>query len=314
MPPGPVRNTISLKFLERDLSRSVSGGKDLGVEANMSSLNKYGFAIAVILLAGSMTLQFSPAQSRTYSNVIQMGDSGSYLGIQMEDVNADSMAKHKLSSERGVIVRSVAKGSPAEAANLKEEDVILEFGGTPVWSTMQFSRLVKETPAGRKVDIIVSRDGKRVNLSAKIETHEERRADNRIDILPRDFFVPNMRGFEFRSPDNPGANSSESAPGKPRLGVSIQPLTEQLGEFLGVPKKKGVLIASVIEGSPSAGKLKSGDVIISADGKDVADPEDLTNMIQDKSEGSMTLKVIRDKKEITVVVNLPAEEGKGYKL
>lgn len=280
----------------------------------MSFLNKYGVAIVVIILACSMTLPFSPAQARTYSNVIQLGDSGSYLGIEMDDVTVANMAKYKLSSEKGVIVRSVKKGSPAEAASINEEDVILEFGGNPVWSTLQFSRLVKETPAGRKVDIVISRDGKRMNLSAKIETREERRADNRMEVLPRDFFGPDMRGFEYRTPDIPGANARESSPGKPRLGISIQPLTDQLGEFLGVPKKKGVLVASVSEGSPSAGKLKSGDVIISVDGKDTEIPEDLTRLIRDKSEGSVTLKIIRDKKELTVVVNLPAEEGKGYKL
>ena len=47
----------------------------------------------------------------------------------MKDVTADDVSKYKLSSERGVIVSSVIKGSPAETANLKEEDVILEFGG-----------------------------------------------------------------------------------------------------------------------------------------------------------------------------------------
>jgi serine protease Do len=289
-------------------------GKELGLEATMNFLNKYSIAIVAILLICSAAIPFSSAQSRTYSNVIQLDESSSYLGIEMENVNADNMVKYGLGSEKGVIVRSVVKGSPAEEANLKEEDVILEFGGSPVWSTMQFSRLVKETPAGRKVDIVVSRDGKRINLSAKINTREERRADNRMEAVPREFFGPGMQNFGFRIPDMRGENSRESSPGKPRLGVSLQPLTDQLGEFLGVPKKKGVLVASVLEGSPCAGKLKSGDVIISIDGKETEDPEDLAGLIREKSEGAVTLKVVRDKKEITVVVNLPAEEGKGYKL
>jgi S1-C subfamily serine protease len=173
---------------------------------------------------------------------------------------------------------------------------------------------VQETPVGRKVELVVNRGGKRMNLSAKVETREERRADNRTEALPRDFFGPGARSFEFRLPEIPDANPRESTPRNPRLGITIQPLTDQLGEFLGVPKKKGVLVSSVIEGSPCAGKLKSGDVIISADGKDTGDPEDLTRLIRDKSEGSITLKVIRDKKEFTIVVILPAEEGKGYKL
>ena len=66
--------------------------------------------------------------------------------------------------------------------------------------------------------------------------------------------------------------------------------------------------------SPSAGKLKSGDVIISVDGKSVEDPDELNRLIRAKSEGTVNLKVIRDKKEIPVVVNLPASDEKGYKL
>ena len=279
----------------------------------MSFLNKYGTAIVVIALSCSMAVPFLPAQTRTYSNVIQLGDNGSFLGIEMEDVTAANMAKYKLSSEKGVIVRSVVKGSPAEDADIKADDVILQYGGYPVWSSMQLSRLVKETPADRKVDIVISRDGKQMNASAKIEMREDRRASNRMEILPRDFFGPDMRNFDFRRPDIPGTALRESS-GKPRLGITIQPLTDQLGEFLGVPGKKGVLVASVIDGSPSSGKLKSGDVIISVDGKDTEEPDDLTRLIREKSEGSVTLKVIRDKKEIAVVVTLPAEEGKGFKL
>jgi S1-C subfamily serine protease len=84
-----------------------------------------------------------------------------------------------------------------------------------------------------------------------------------------------------------------------------------------VTGKKGALITSVQDGTPGAGKLKLLDVVIRADSKDIKDPEDLIQAVNDKSEGSLTLKVIRDKKEITVVVTLPAppaDEEKGIKL
>ena len=75
-------------------------------------------------------------------------------------------------------------------------------------------------------------------------------------------------------------------------------------------------MVSVDSGSPSAGKLQAGDVIVSADGKSVDDPEDLTRIVRDKGEGSLSLRVIRNKKEITVVIDLPADEreGRGLKL
>lgn len=280
----------------------------------MSYLVRSGIVIVVIFLACSMALPSSQAQTRAFSNALQLGLDGAYLGIQMKDVKADDVSKYKLSSERGVIVSSVTKGSPAETANVKEEDVILEFGGFAVWSSSQLSRLVQETPAGRKVDMVVSRDGKRINLNATLENRDGRNAERQIEIFPNDRFGPGQRSFQFRLPDMPERPATDPSPQKARLGVTVQLLTDQLGAFLGVPGNKGVLVASVLDGSPSTGKLKSGDVIISVDGKSVENPDELTRLIRAKSEGAVNLKVIRDKKEIPVVVNLPASDEKGYKL
>lgn len=75
------------------------------------------------------------------------------------------------------------------------------------------------------------------------------------------------------------------------------------------------MISSVISGSPSDGKLKSGDVIVAANGKDLNNPEELTRFIQNAKPGEIKLKIFRDKKESVITINLPSEEGqKGYKL
>jgi serine protease Do len=279
----------------------------------MSSFGRFGFAALAVLLICCAAL---PVYSQSRSLVIQTNTSGAYLGIQMEDVTATNLSKYKLTSEKGVIVREVQKKSPAEDAKLQEDDVILEYGGYPVWSSAQMSHLVEETPVGRKVDLVVSRDGKRITLTAQIGSRDGRRSENRMEIIPGDRYGQMFRDFQFNFPDFRNRNANQPT-SKPRLGVTLQPLSDQLAEYFGVPGKKGALISDVKEGSPSAGKLKSGDVIIRVDAKEVKDPEDVIQAVNDKSEGSLTLNIIRDKKEITVVVTLPArpaEEGKGIKL
>jgi hypothetical protein len=264
----------------------------------------------VVLLAGILAAP-SFAQTGAITNLLQVGPR-TYLGIQMEDVTSGKLSEYKLNSERGVIVRSVIKGSPAEAANLKEGDVILEFGGFQVWSSAQLARLVEDTPAGRKVELAIIRDGKRMDLTAQVASRDDRTFNDRM-VFPRDFLGnegPSNRFF-YRIP-----GAEETAAPKPKLGVTLQPLTDQLAEYFGVPEKKGALISSVSADSPCSGKLKSGDVIISFDGKSVEDPEDLSRLVRDK-EGSVTLKIIREKKEMTVIVNLPADSNsnsKGYRL
>ena len=287
-------------------------------------------AIAVLSLSvpGGTT---SAAAQEVYSieKNVQIGLDGAYLGIEMEDVTADNMASYKLAGERGIIVRSVIKGSPAEAAGLQEKDVILEFAGTSVQSVQQMRRLVRETPVGRKVDLVASRGGMKINLTAKIGKRETGRggAENEPDIMM--FGAPGGRTFHFRTPEEGNWPEMPGMPGmgpswkeessKPRLGVTLQPLTDQMAEFLGVPGRKGVLVSSVVEGSPAVGRLKAGDVIVRADNQPIEDLGDLTRIVRGKPEGGkLELTVVRDKKETVITVDLAGTgakpQNRGFKL
>jgi S1-C subfamily serine protease len=241
--------------------------------------------------------------------------SGVYLGITMEQVTAENMSRYQLRDERGVIVRSVMNDSPAERAALEVDDVILEYGGFNVWSTLQFSRLVQETPDGRNVALLVSRNGNLISLKATIalrELREQRQPERRMERFPQDLFGPDGF-FGFRDRMQPESRSRDIHEEQSRLGISGQPLTEQLGEFFGVPERKGVLVASVETGSPSDGKLKSGDVIIEVDGRKVESPDELARFVREKSPGTLIVKIIRDKKEATV--ELSTKEGRSkYRL
>jgi len=139
------------------------------------------------------------------------------------------------------------------------------------------------------------------------------------------FGAPGGRTFHFRTPDGgdwqemPGMvpfGREESS--KPRLGVTLQPLTDQMADFLGVPGRKGALVTSVVEGSPAVGKLKAGDVIVRADDQPIGDLGDLTRIVRGRSEGGkLELKVVRDKKEIPVTVDLAgsgAKPNQGFRL
>jgi serine protease Do len=64
------------------------------------------------------------------------------------------------------------------------------------------------------------------------------------------------------------------------LGVSLQPMTDETAESLGLDDTKGALIASVVEGDPAAvGGIRAGDVILSFDGKTIDDLGVLTRVV-----------------------------------
>ena len=275
-------------------------------------------ALTFAVIAGLTTSAFSePPQSvRAWAQQL----SGAYLGIEMADVTSANMSDYQLDSERGVIVHRVVAGSPAEAGGILKGDVILEFMGLSVLSTQQFARMIRETPVGREVDLGLSRKGAPVNLKAKLG-ESERRQQSRRDVLPpgfdRNFRFEGPRSFRFDIPEGRGRGFRLDRDSRPRLGVTLQPLSDQMADFLGVAGKAGALVASVLEDSAAyeAG-LRAGDVVIQAGERTVRDPDDLVAEVSEAKPGSsLALKLVRNKLEITVTVQIAnPRQSPGYRL
>ena len=80
------------------------------------------------------------------------------------------------------------------------------------------------------------------------------------------------------------------------LGVSLQPLNDELARALGVPDAQGALIAGVEPRSPAAsGGLRAGDVVTKVGDKKVEDPRDLATAVAEVSPGSsVSLTLLRE--------------------
>ncbi len=94
------------------------------------------------------------------------------------------------------------------------------------------------------------------------------------------------------------------------LGVYIQRLTPDMADALHVPGKKGALVADVTNDGPAekAG-IKSGDVIVSFDGKAVEDEHELPQIVASTKPGSkVDVVVVRDGKTVTIPVRIAEME------
>ncbi len=82
-----------------------------------------------------------------------------YLGIAMEEVLLPrSVARDAgLADPKGILVRGVEAGSPADAAGLRAGDVLVELGGTPVRSAADLHRMLGRDAIGRRLDAVVLR-------------------------------------------------------------------------------------------------------------------------------------------------------------
>jgi serine protease Do len=90
------------------------------------------------------------------------------------------------------------------------------------------------------------------------------------------------------------------------LGVRIQKVTDEIAESLRLGKVQGALIASVTDGSPAEkAKIKSGDVVLRFDNKDVTDMRTLPRLVAETEIGrDVDVEYWRDGKREKTKVNV----------
>ena len=257
------------------------------------------------------------------------GAEGGWLGIRVEDLDAESADEAGLDTPRGARITGVREESPAAGAGLEEGDVVVRFAGEEVRSVAHLVRLVRETPPGREVAVRVLRDGDGRDLSLEVGG----RPGMRVHVRG----APGWRGMDGermkrlhermeRVREHMGEMSDSlervaprvrefmvHAGGPPRLGVRMQALTDQLAEHFGVGDRGGVLVASVREGSAAAGAgLEAGDVIVRFGDADVEDPADLARAVHEAEAGPVSVTLVRDGDERTLTVELPESRDRSW--
>lgn len=255
------------------------------------------------------------------------GESG-YLGVYLEEVTPERVKELGLSEERGAIVMKVVEGSPAAKAGLKENDVVVSFNGRRIDSVRELSRLLSETPADRNVSIEIMRGGSQQTVAATLskrtqqtwvggdryaqalQTEEARkRAEELRKYAEENLLQQKEKGLLKNWPDF--GNYSFVNPGEftffrgGRLGASVESLTGQLAEYFGVKEGNGVLVTQVNDNSAaSKAGLKAGDVIIAIDNEKIDSVNALLTTLSKKEEGSISMRIIRNKSEQTLNVTL----------
>ncbi len=200
-----------------------------------------------IIVAAAIILAAIPA----------LAQQAGWLGISLED-----------QKDTGPIVRTVEPNSPAAKAGIKEGDIVVHFNNENILGVQQLTRLIRETPIGRTVEMKVRRDGRDQTLQV---TTEASRLPERVRNLQLN--LPDVHVLMDQAMDQARRNMPrvEVSTTFVQSGIRVEQLTDQLREFFGVPGNNGVLVSSV-EANSAAEKagLKAGDVITAIDGKNDA--------------------------------------------
>jgi serine protease Do len=272
------------------------------------------FAIALLSLGalfGSSLAQLYAGEPSTPSRSEEARGGSGYLGVGLANLDDDDLKDLNLKQSRAVAITWVGDESPAAKAGLETGDILLQFNNDAVQTAEQLGRLVRETPVGRKVRLLVWRDGKTQVLRVAVGARQPqaKTAPGAPVFAP----APNPEGsFRMPStqpkmvpPDWPDpALSWHSAV----LGIVCEGIRSQFAEYFGV--KEGVLIRYVAPNSPAekAG-LRAGDVLVKVGDSPVSTPREVTLALgSDQPPGKQVrIQLKRDRKEISV--NVTPESG-----
>ncbi len=222
--------------------------------------------------------------------VLLAAQSGSYLGLSLREVDADRAKSLKLGELSGVEVLGVMEGAPAYQCGIRPGDIILSYNGEHVLGVKQLSRLVSETPAGRRVAVTCWRSGSKKSFDV---TTMERPATLSSDID----IMTNMPFMDVPFTTTLWRNLV--------LGIETESMSDQLAHSLGV--KQGILIWEVAGDSPAqhAG-LRAGDILTDLCGRSITSPREVGLVLEQyqSSQKPVAIGVIRDHKPVSLSVSL----------
>ncbi len=142
-------------------------GEVIGVNSMAARNGSIGFAIPANLV--KMLLPQLATKGRV--------DWG-WLGVSISEVTEDDLDRLKLREARGVLVRSVLPGDPADKGGVRTNDVIVGIDGARLESPRDLQRVVSSTPVGKRVRVVLLREGQETEVEVTIGLYQEREASS----------------------------------------------------------------------------------------------------------------------------------------
>jgi serine protease Do len=183
-----------------------------------------------------------------------------YLGVGLQPLDEDLAPALGVPKDSGELVRTVVPNGPGARGGLQQGDVIVKVNGKQVTPDQTVSYLIANTPVGSRVPLEIIRGGKRATVTVQVADRPTEEALARIS----------------GGGDNSTQGDTGNSPSGPQraLGLSLSPLTPELGRAANLPATaRGVIVTSIDPNASAAEQgLQRGDLIMSVNNQVVTTP------------------------------------------
>jgi serine protease Do len=240
-------------FIQTDASINPgnSGGPLFNMRGEVVGIN-------TAIIQGGQGIGFATPIQLAKSVLGQLKEKGKvtrgWLGVYIQRLAPDMAETLNVPGKKGALVADVTKDGPAQKAGIRSGDVIVSFDGKEVEDEHDLPRIVASTKPGKKVKVVVIRDGKEESISLTIAEME-----------------PDAKEKLAGGPDLSKG-----------LGLTVQDISPAVARHMDIENRKGVLVSSVEPGSPAddAG-FRDGDIIRAINRMSVKDSKEFEKRIKE---------------------------------
>jgi len=265
-------------FIQTDASinQGNSGGPLFNLKGEVIGINT---AIIAPGQSGSIGIGFAipaNAASNVIDQLIEFGETKrGWLGVRIQEVTKEIAEVEKLKKPVGALVASVGQNSPADKADIKAGDIILEFDGKKIDTMRTLPKVVANTKVGKSVELKVWRNKKSITKRltlGRLESSEE-------------FKEKKTKTFKKESEIE-------------TLKITVRDITAKDITSRNLKKStKGVVIVDIANRSPLANLLSVNDIIIEVQKTPVKNSLDLNRLVDrifKKGEKTLLLTIINN--------------------
>jgi serine protease Do len=273
---GPYDDFIQI---DAAVNRGNSGGPAFNLNGEVVGINTAIFSPS----GGNVGIAFAIPASVAKDVINGLVEDGSiergWLGVQIQDVNADIAESLGLETASGALVSEAQPGSPAQASGVKSGDVIVAVDGNDVKSPRELARMIGNLDPGKAVELTVWRNGKSETVSVELGEMPgtDQMAAAQDTEMPAD--GDTLEGF----------------------GLTVTPAEDGVG----------LVVTDVSpDGEAAARGIQAGDVIVSINSQDIKSSADVDKAVKAATEAGRKAVLLQVQREqANRFVALPVERG-----